>query len=316
MKVWTRKSTLGMSRREWLVERKSGIGGSDAGAVCGLNPYAGPMSVYRDKTFPVLTEEDNEAMRQGRDLEDYVAERFTEATGLKVRRSHHMYRSRKHPFMIADIDRLIVGEDAGLECKTVNAWQSDKWKDGRIPPHYLIQCQHYMAVTGKAAWYLAAVILGLSFVYQKIERDERLIENLVCIEKEFWDRHVVPRRMPPPDGSEICDEVLAEYFLTAKDTKPLPLLGFDERLERREEILALIEKLETEERKICQEIKCYMEGHESAVNDRYHVSWTNVSSTRLDTKRIREEQPELYQKYGKTINSRRFSIRAISQPAG
>ena len=101
--------TAGMSRQEWLRLRKEGIGGSDAGAVCGLNPYASPMSVYRDKTSDETEEKDNEAMRQGRDLEDYAARRFMEATGLKVRRSHVMYKNREHPFMLADVDRLVAG---------------------------------------------------------------------------------------------------------------------------------------------------------------------------------------------------------------
>ena len=78
-------STLGMKREDWLKLRKNGIGGSDAGAVCGLNPYTSPMAVYRDKTTDVLDLSDNEAMRQGRDLEEYVAQRFTEETGMKVR---------------------------------------------------------------------------------------------------------------------------------------------------------------------------------------------------------------------------------------
>ena len=60
-----------------------------------------------------------------------------------------MYRSKEHPFMIADVDRLVVGEDAGLECKTASAYNADKWADGNIPLHYVMQCYHYMAVTGK-----------------------------------------------------------------------------------------------------------------------------------------------------------------------
>ena len=131
-------STASMSREDWLRLRKSGIGGSDAGAICGLNPYASPMSVYRDKTSEDVSDTDNEAMRQGRDLEDYVARRFMEATGLKVRRSNMMYRSDDHPCMIADVDRLVVGEDAGLECKTASAYNADKWADGNIP----LPCQH------------------------------------------------------------------------------------------------------------------------------------------------------------------------------
>ena len=93
--MYTTISTLGMSREEWLKLRRSGIGGSDAGAICGLNPYSSPMSVYRDKTCEELSDIDNEAMRQGRDLEDYVARRFMEDTGLKVRRSNMLYRSEE-----------------------------------------------------------------------------------------------------------------------------------------------------------------------------------------------------------------------------
>ncbi len=135
--------TAGMDRKEWLRLRKTGIGGSDAGAVCGLNPYSSPMKVFYDKTAEEIEENDSEAMRIGRDLEDYAAKRFTEAAGLKTRRSNYMYRSIEHPFMIADVDRLVVGEDAGLECKTASAYNADKWKDGDIPLHYILQCCHY-----------------------------------------------------------------------------------------------------------------------------------------------------------------------------
>lgn len=135
--------TAGMDRKEWLQLRKTGIGGSDAGALCGLNPYSSPMKVFYDKTADEIEETDNEAIRIGHDLEDYVTKRFTEATGLKVRRSNYMYRSVEHPFMIADVDRLVIGEDAGLECKTASAYNADKWKDGDIPLPYIMQCYHY-----------------------------------------------------------------------------------------------------------------------------------------------------------------------------
>lgn len=92
--------------------------------------------------------------------------------------------------MVADVDRMIVGERAGLECKTASAYSAGKWKDGQIPPHYLIQCVHYMAVTNADCWYLAVVILGQGFQWMKIERDEELIQNLIQIEQNFWENHV------------------------------------------------------------------------------------------------------------------------------
>ena len=88
-------STANMSREEWLTLRKTGIGGSDAGAICGLNPYSSAIHVYKDKTSDVITDFDNESMRQGRDLEEYVARRFMEETGLRVRRSNVIIVARK-----------------------------------------------------------------------------------------------------------------------------------------------------------------------------------------------------------------------------
>ena len=299
-----------MGREEWLALRRTGIGGSDAGAVCGLNPYSSPMKVFRDKTTDEIEEQDSEAVRIGHDLEQYVAERFMEATGLKVRKSNFMYRSREHPFMIADVDRLIVGEDAGLECKTASAYNANKWKDGNIPLHYMMQCYHYMAVTGKHTWYIAAVILGQGFVWHKLEWDDALIQRLVEVEENFWNSHVTAGIMPGPDGSKVCDLVLEQYFHTARKESEVELVGFDGKLARREEILASIGELEAEQKQIEQEIKLFMQDNEAASNGRYRVTWGNVDTARLDTKRIKEEQPEIYRDYLKVTSSRRFQIKA------
>ncbi len=230
--LYEKISTADMSREEWLRLRKTGIGGSDAGAVCGLHPYSSPMKVFYDKTSDEMEDADSEAARIGRDLEDYVAKRFMEASGFKVRRSNYMYRSVEHPFMIADVDRLVVGEDAGLECKTASAYSADKWKDGNIPLHYAMQCYHYMAVLNKKTWYIAAAVLGRGFTYRKLVWDDALIAGLIEAEKDFWCGHVVSGILPDPDGSRACDEVLDQYFHTARMTEPLKLAGFDEKLFR------------------------------------------------------------------------------------
>lgn len=303
-------SIAGLSNEEWLRLRKQGIGGSDAGAVCGLNPYSSPMKVFRDKTTDAVEELDNEAIRIGHDLEQYVAERFTEATGLKVRRSNYMYRSQEYPYMIADVDRLVIGEDAGLECKTASAYQSDKWADGNVPLHYLLQCYHYMAVTGKRTWYIAAVILGREFVYHKLTWDDALIQRLTQIEGEFWNHHVMKNMIPDPDGSKVCDSVLEQYFHTAKKASAIELVGFDDKLARREQLLTSIGELQSEQKQIEQEIKLFMQDNELATNGNYKVSWSNVETTRLDAKRMKQEQPEIYKNYAKVTSSRRFQVKA------
>lgn len=300
----------GVSNAEWLHLRKTEIGGSDAGSICGVNPYSSAMKVFREKTREDVEEQDSEAIRIGHDLEDYVAQRFTEATGLKVRKSNFMYRSVEHPFMVADVDRMVVGEDAGLECKTASAYNADKWDDGDIPLHYVMQCYHYMAVTGKKSWYIAAVILGREFTYRKLEWDDELISRLITIEEDFWNNHVVPGVIPPPDGSKACDEVLEQYFHTARKAGAVRLVGFDEKLKRREEILGFIAELTAEQKQIEQEVKLFMRDNEYAASDSFRISWKNIDSTRLDSARIREEKPELYADYGKVSHCRRFEVKA------
>lgn len=212
--------------------------------------------------------------------------------------------------MIADVDRLVVGEDAGLECKTASAYNADKWADGNIPLHYIMQCYHYMAVTGKRTWYIAAVILGRDFTYRKLVWDDELIERLTAMEEDFWNNHVVKGIIPPPDGSKACDEVIEQYFHTARKAGAVKLVGFDEKLRRREEILGFISELQAEQKQIEQEVKLFMQDNELADSESFRVSWKNIDSTRLDTRRIKEEKPEIYADYGVVSHSRRFEVKA------
>ena len=102
-------STIGLPKEEWLKYRKQGICGSDAGAIAGMNPYVSAFSVYQDKIAEEIKEiPDNEAMKQGRDLEEYVAKRFTEETGMRVKRANYIFQNEKYNWMLADFDRLIV----------------------------------------------------------------------------------------------------------------------------------------------------------------------------------------------------------------
>lgn len=301
-------STLGLDKLAWLNYRKRGIGGSDAGAVCGFNPYRTAIEVYQDKTGKEIGELDNEAMRQGREFEDYVARRFTEATGKKVRRANAMYYDEDHPFMLADVDRMVVGENAGLECKTASPYLADKWEDGKIPMHYQLQCFHYMSVMNTDAWYIAVLIYGREFKFYRIERDEEIIADLIRMEQDFWENHVEKGMLPNPDGSKLADSVIAEYF---KQSAPVtvPLAGFDEKLKRRQELMEVINRMDTEKKQIEQELKLYMGEAELAENDRYQVSWKAFCSSRLDVERLKAEKPEIYEEFKKETTARRFTVK-------
>ena len=303
-----------ISHEEWLKYRKMGITGTDSGAIVGMNPYKSALQVFVDKTTENIEVFDNEAMKQGRDLEEYVAQRFCEAASKKVRRANAIFSNDEHPWMLADFDRLVVGERAGLECKTVSAYSADKWKNGAIPLHYQLQIQHYLAVSGYDAWYIAALILGKEFIVHKIERDEELIQSLITIEKRFWEQNVLVGIMPDPDGSKTADEVLAKYFPQKEGISVLLPDYMETQLNRRKELVELIEKLEIEKKTIEQSVKKYLGDSNAteAENESFFVRWKNVETDRVDVDKLKKEAPDVYERFKKTTYSKRLTIKSAA----
>ena len=303
-------NTKDMPHEEWLMWRRKGIGGSDAGAICGLNPYRSAIDVWMDKTSSKIKEEhESEAMRVGRDLEDYVASRFCEATGKKVRRRNAMMQHDDLSFMLANIDREVVGENALLECKTANAYGKDRWANGKCPDSYEIQCHHYMAVTGAEKVYLACLIMGIEFVIVEIERDEELIRMLEEREREFWERYVLTKTMPPPSGSDADEDAIKELYV-ASHPGEVELPEFKQKLQRIDEIDNQTKELSEEKNAIKQEIMLEMGDLDTAwVGDR-KITWkTSKPRQTVDSARLKKERPEIYEEYSKLGKpSRTFRI--------
>ena len=206
----TKESTRDMSREAWLEKRRLSIGGSDAGTLLGLNPYTSPYALWAEKTGKVIPEDisDKEAVRVGNDLEQYVAERFMEKTGKKVRKANCFIYNSDYPWAHANIDRDVIGEKAGLECKTTSSWEIlQQCREGKYPDTWYAQVTHYMMVTGAERWYLGVLVLGKGFYEFTIERNEDEIKALAVAEEAFWSR--VKSNTPPPlDGTEATQTAL------------------------------------------------------------------------------------------------------------
>jgi len=305
--------TLDMPREQWLELRKKGIGGSDAAAIVGLDRYRSPFDVYADKLGLKPESPDNEAMRQGRDLEQYVAERFMEATGKRVRRRNAMLQHPEYPFMIADIDRWVIGENAGLECKTTSVLNRTKFSQGEFPPNYYVQCVHYMAVTGAERWYLAVLVLNKSFHVFTIERDENEIQALFQAEKQFWEEHVLKQIPPVPDGSESTSDLIKQLFPEAREAAEIALFGYEYTIQQYLELDTRVKELEKERDKLKQEIQLVMADAEIGRAQGYIVEWKNQTRQTLDTQRLKKEQAEIYAKYLKPAQTvRMFKIKEVS----
>ena len=304
-----------LSREEWLELRRDGVGGSDASAILGLNPYSSPLRTYLDKIGEVDEPETNEAMRQGVDLEQYVAERFTEQTGKKVKRLNKMLKHKDLPWMLANIDRQIVGENAGLECKTTSAYSKFKFDEGEINPHYYWQSMHYMAMTGADKWYVAILVLGRSFHVFEIARDDEAIATLIGAEQTFWEEHVMKKIPPLPTGSEADGNALTEMYPQADEGEDAIEFSsdIDSLLDLRAIKVSERDAIQVDIDEIDQQIKAELGKHERGESARWTVTWKNTTTSRVDSKALRQKYPAIAEEMTKVTASRRFMVKRVEE---
>lgn len=305
------KNVKELTHEEWLLERRKGIGGSDVAAIMGVSPWKSAATIYLEKIGELHLEyNDNERMRIGRDLEEYVAQRFVEATGKKVRRNNHMLYHDDYPFILADIDREIVGENSILECKTTGSYSKSQWENG-APIYYELQCQHYMLVTGAERCYIACLIGNEAFVYHIIERDNEAMSALLEIEKDFWQTYVEGGQLPPPDGSDDYSEVLRKMYPGGNDESVELSSRASNNIARLDVLNEEIKERKAEADLLKQEIQLEMKDAEIAYGiDGRKVTYKSGERTSLDTKKLKSERPEIYKEYAVTKPTRTFKVSA------
>lgn len=300
-----------MNKLEWLRERKKGIGGSDVGAILGVNKWKTAFQVYLEKTEEITDiNEQNESAYWGDQFEEVVAREFSKRTGKKVRRDTRHFEHPQYKFMVANIDRRIVGENAILECKTANQYLSKEWENDEIPASYLLQVQHYLAVTRADKGYIAVLIGGQKFIWKEIDRDEELINMIIEAEKEFWK--LVEDRTPPAlDGSSVAEKWVNERFQNAQDEEIQLSIKFKDKIDNYFELKEKKTEIENEIKEIENNIKLEMETAEKASIKNYEISWKQVKSNRVDSKLLKSKYPDIYENVLKENKSRRFSVKGI-----
>ena len=302
-----------MLREEWLEFRRRGLGGSDIAAIAGLSPWRSPMAVYLEKIGDIPGQEESEAMYWGKRLEDVVADEFALKTGLKVARKNAILQHPDHPWMLANIDRRIVGQKAGLECKTTSAYGKENWENGKVPDMYLLQCQWYMAVTGYDSWWIAVLIGGNTFQYKEIQRDEEIIRHITEIGRDFWG--LVENRTPPAmDGSESSADVLNVLFpaeSTRDEAEEINLAGADTVLNEFLRAQEMERQWKVAKDEAANKLKAQMGDYCMGRVGRHKVSWKPVISARLDTNALKEAG--LYDRFTKASTYRRFTVSEVKE---
>ena len=251
-------------------------------------------------------------MRQGRDLEDYVARRFAEASGLRVRHEYSMLRSVDHPCMLADIDRRIIGERAGLECKTSRDITMARYRNGEYPMEYYCQCLHYLAVTGWDCWYLAVLVYGTDLLIYKICRDEVMddIEALIKAEEAFWDNHMVLDVPPAPDALDSTAAALGSVYPHEDGTTVCADQDTDQALT---DLAALKAQKRALDRKITErenQIKAAMGEAEVIAGTSVSATWRSSERTTISKTKLLKAYPNINMDTITDRNiQRRFSLK-------
>ncbi|OEK70667.1 YqaJ viral recombinase family protein [Staphylococcus equorum] len=312
-------NTKNMSDEEWKQLRTHSIGGSDCGTILGMNNYQSPFTLWQKKLWADNYEEDISDKIQvkfGHYNEQFVAKLFEEKTGKKLRKHNKMMYHKDYDFISANVDRVVIGENALLECKTTSEFLKDKWKDGNVPESYMAQCYHYMAVTGVDVVYIAVLFGNSEFHYETIERDEEVINDIINAEVEFWNEYIVKGQRPPADDSEITSKALNNFW---KETKN-DVVNFDEeKTALFKGILAIKEQQ--------KELDKQLKGHQNQLKEllgenefgevsEYKASWKKQNRESFDAKRFKEENPELYEQYKKSSTTRTLNVKKLKVSNG
>ena len=305
-------------REKWLELRRTGIGGSEAAVVVFGKSFGQTLfSLWLDKTGQLERTDDDfdedakERMLWGQRSEVMIAEEFTARTGKKLIRCG-MLRSNEHPFMIADVDRLVVGENAIVEIKTTAFWNKDEWADDCVPDSYILQSLHYLAVTGAETCYFACLLGGQKMVIRELYREdyEDDIEALIEAERNFWENYVTCKKLPDVDGSDTCKECLLKLY-KGGDEEAAELDGsIDAEIDNLFDLKAQIKKLQTMADERENKVRLLMENHEFGRSPKYNISYkSSFTKAGFNTKQFAKDYPDLYARYRTENRYRRLLIR-------
>jgi len=305
--------TRKMSHQDWLQMRKIGLGGSDCAAAVGLSRWKSPFQLWSEKTDRIIPTKAGQAAYWGSLLEPLlraeVAKRMPEA---EVRECPFFLRSKEHPYMLANLDGYVKNTDVSfsiLEIKTANAFAAvQDWQSG-LPIEYYCQVMHYMAVTGMASAYVAVLLGGNTFEIQKIDRDEDMIRHIIQMEERFWYEYML--KDTPPEATAKDNEVLGQLYPKSEEKAvEMPTTARDILMDYKKACQDLALAKEAKEQAEAK-LKMMLADAEVGIIDGYKISWKSVSTTRLDSKKVKllltEEQ---LKECSNTTVARKFNISA------
>ena len=246
------KKTPEQIRTEFLKRRRSGLGGSDVGAIMGVDQYKDGLDVYLDKVDPG-PDFDSPAMERGRYLEPVVSKLYEVTSGRRLQHGKFR-RDQKNKHLIGSPDRIIkptgrkpyaadVSSPGVLEIKTANRFVLKKMKEQGLPKNYILQLQHYMGLSG-TSWGAFAVLCPdpWEFLTFTVEFDQVLYDRVCDVLQAFWRDHVQAEVPPIPKPIDYGDskEITADTAVTIFDPGSNGLVAWEKSVDLFREANAML----------------------------------------------------------------------------
>lgn len=306
-----------MTEADWQEYRRNqkGFGGSDAATILNLNPYKSPFTLWLEKTGQIEPAKvENEYVEWGNLLEPLIREKFRRETGFEVFENHFVLEHDEHEFMVANIDGEVIDpqfSDRGiLEVKTASDRFAKDWEEG-CPNHYMLQIQHYLAVTGYEYAYIAVLIGGHQFKYFLIHRDDYVIDALITAEMEFHEK-IEKRVAPEITGSKSDSDFLAEAFFSDNGEEVYLSSELEEKAFRYISLQEEIKTLQGEAEALKNHLRLKAGEAKIFKGDKVRVLMPSVKKVTFDSERFAADHPDLYKQYKtKESSYRRFTINLL-----
>ena len=285
----------------WLEQRTKGVGGSDVAAIMGLSPWRTPLQVWLEKTGRETPQDISEKpyVAFGNTMEPVIgrwyAEQFPTFT---VRRVNAICQSISRPWAQASLDYEVNdGRRWGvLEIKTARTAQD--WQDG-VPDYYLTQVTHYMSVTGRP--FADVAVFFRDTCEYKVFRVERDPEDVAAVDQAvdtYWHDYVEADVMPAITGTDGEMKSLTGWHgLPDGEVRFTLDPEANQAISDYQDAAAREKQAKADKTEAATKLAAQIGKGKGLETDVARVTWVRSEVTKLDTKRLQAEHPEIWQAY-------------------
>ena len=313
------------SQEDWEELRTKGVGGSDAGAILGLNKYTTPLDIYKSKVENISKDvSENINVKKGKDLEpiiftNYVKPYF-DKLGYDIYHLQYTLINENYPWLRANLDGIAVAKkdrtyasNIIIEIKYVSHFGAINWENDDeliegVPKSYYAQVQHYMAVSGSKTAYVCALFEDTWEVkFFKINRNDEFINNLLVVTQAFYNQNMVMKIPPKPTlkDKEVVEEVI-DSFATVKSI--IPDQEMEDTVSEYLFISNQIKDLDKQKTELSNKIFTLWSEGKTTIN-KHTIKFSKIVVNRFDSTRFKKDYPDMYKNYISETTSIRSTIK-------